>query len=82
MPLDLPFPFTLPRLFRSPAISNFFFFPWDFEIAGFDCILMGNRVRVKSSGIAPGLQMPGPRGLCAAGIDRCITRESSQEPRQ
>ena len=25
MPLDLPFPFTLPRLFRSPAISNFFF---------------------------------------------------------
>ena len=28
--------FTLPRLFRNPAISNFFFhFPWDFEIAGF-----------------------------------------------
>ena len=27
MPLDLPFPFTLPRLFRSPAISNFFSFP-------------------------------------------------------
>ena len=24
MPLDLPFPFTLPRLFRNPAISNFF----------------------------------------------------------
>ena len=27
MPLDLPFPFTLPRLFRSPAILNFFPFP-------------------------------------------------------
>ena len=27
MPLDLPFPFTLPRLFRNPAISNFFPFP-------------------------------------------------------
>ena len=40
MPLDLPFPFTLPRLFRSPAISNFFHFPWDFEIAGFDCNLI------------------------------------------
>ena len=24
IPLDLPFPFTLPRLFRNPAISNFF----------------------------------------------------------
>ena len=30
--------FTLPRLFRNPAISNFFHFPWDFEIAGFNCI--------------------------------------------
>ena len=40
MPLDLPFPFTLPRLFRNPAISDFFFhFPWDFEIAGFDRII-------------------------------------------
>ena len=30
--------FTLPPLFRNPAISNFFFyFPWDFEIAGFNC---------------------------------------------
>ena len=30
--------FKLPRLFRNPAISNFFFhFPWDFEIAGFNC---------------------------------------------
>ena len=27
MPLDLPFPFTLPRLSRSPTISNFFSFP-------------------------------------------------------
>lgn len=26
------------RLFRSPAISNFFYFPWDFEIPGFDCM--------------------------------------------
>ena len=32
MPLDLPFPFTLPRLFRSPTISNFFHFPWDFKL--------------------------------------------------
>ena len=31
MPLDLPFPFTLPRLFRSPAISNFFSFPLNLE---------------------------------------------------
>ena len=29
--------FTLPRLFRNPAISNFFHFPWDFEIAVFNC---------------------------------------------
>ena len=82
MPLDLPFPLRFPGYFEAPLFRTFFHFPWDFEIAGFDCILMGNRVRVKSSGIAPGLQMPGPRGLCAAGIDRCITRESSQEPRQ
>ena len=27
MSLDLPFPFTLSRLFRSPAISNVFPFP-------------------------------------------------------
>ena len=27
IPLDLPFPFTLPRLFRNPAISIFFPFP-------------------------------------------------------
>ena len=27
MPLDLLFPFTLPRLFWNPAISNFFPFP-------------------------------------------------------
>ena len=30
--------FTLPRLFRNPALSIFFFyFPCDFEIAGFNC---------------------------------------------
>ena len=27
IPLDLPLSFTLPRLFRNPAISNFFPFP-------------------------------------------------------
>ena len=34
MPLDLPFPFTLPRLFRSPAISNFFPFPLGLRNSG------------------------------------------------
>ena len=34
MPLDLPFPFTLPRLFRSPAISNFFSFPLGLRNSG------------------------------------------------
>ena len=34
MPLDLPFPFTLPRLFRSPAISNFFSFPQGLRNSG------------------------------------------------
>ena len=32
--------FTLPRLFRNPAISSFFHFPWDFKIVGFDCIIL------------------------------------------
>ena len=34
MPLDLPFPSTLPRLFRSPAISNFFSFPLGLRNSG------------------------------------------------
>ena len=34
MPLDLPFPFTLPRLFRRPAISNFFPFPLGLRNSG------------------------------------------------
>ena len=34
MPFDLPFPFTLPRLFRSPAISNFFSFPLGLRNSG------------------------------------------------
>ena len=34
MPLDLPFPFTLPRLFRNPAISNFFPFPLGLRNSG------------------------------------------------
>ena len=34
MPLDFPFPFTLPRLFRSPAISNFFSFPLGLRNSG------------------------------------------------
>ena len=34
MLLDLPFPFTLPRLFRSPAISNFFPFPLGLRNSG------------------------------------------------
>lgn len=29
--------FLLPRLFRNPTILNFLSFPWDFEIARFDC---------------------------------------------
>ena len=37
MPLDLPFPFTLPGYFEAPLFRTFFHFPWDFEIAGFDC---------------------------------------------
>ena len=34
MPFDLPFPFTLPQLFRSPAISNFFSFPLGLRNSG------------------------------------------------
>ena len=34
IPLDLPFPFTLPRLFRNPAISNFFPFPLGLRNSG------------------------------------------------
>ena len=34
MPLDLPFPFTLPRLFRNPTISNFFLFPLELRNSG------------------------------------------------
>ena len=29
--------FALPRLFRNPVFRTFFHFPWDFEIAEFDC---------------------------------------------
>ena len=34
MPLDLPFPFMLSRLFRNPAISNFFPFPLGLRNSG------------------------------------------------
>ena len=34
MPLDLLFTFRLPRLFRSPAISNFFPFPLGLQNSG------------------------------------------------
>ena len=34
MPLDLLFPFRLPWLFRSPAISNFFSFPLGLQNSG------------------------------------------------
>ena len=34
MPLDLLLPFMLPRLFRSPAISNFFSFPLGLRNSG------------------------------------------------
>ena len=34
MPSDLPFPFTLPRLFRSPTISNIFSFPLGLRNSG------------------------------------------------
>ena len=34
IPLDLPFPFILPRLFRNPTISNFFPFPLGLRNSG------------------------------------------------
>ena len=37
MPLDLPFPLCFPSNFEAPLFRTFFHFPWDFEIAGFDC---------------------------------------------
>ena len=37
MPLDLPFPLRFPGYFEAPLFRTFFHFPWDFEIAGFDC---------------------------------------------
>ena len=48
MPLDLPFPFTLPRLFRSPAISNFFPFPLGLRNSGvqlYICTQIGRNVK-------------------------------------
>ena len=51
--------FTLPRLFRKPAISNFFFhFPWNFEIAGFSCITVFNCRKTKTKEIT----LPNHRG--------------------
>ena len=37
MPLDLLFPLRFPGYFEAPLFRTFFHFPWDFEIAGFDC---------------------------------------------
>ena len=34
IPLGLPFPFTLPRLFRNPANSTFFPFPLELRNSG------------------------------------------------
>ena len=52
MPLDLLFPFTLPRLFRSPAISNFFSFPLGLRNSGVRLYLL--EIRSPGRGYAGG----------------------------
>ena len=38
-PWIYPSPLRFPGYFEAPLFRTFFHFPWDFEIAGFDCIL-------------------------------------------
>ena len=37
-PWIYPSPSRFPGYFEAPLFRNFFHFPWDFEIAGFDCM--------------------------------------------
>ena len=37
-PWIYPSPLRFPGYFEAPLFRTFFHFPWDFEIAGFDCI--------------------------------------------
>ena len=36
-PWIYPSPLRFPGYFEAPLFRTFFHFPWDFEIAGFDC---------------------------------------------
>ena len=36
-PWIYPSPLRFPGYFETPLFRTFFHFPWDFEIAGFDC---------------------------------------------
>ena len=38
-PWIYPSPLRSPGYFEAPLFRTFFYFPWDFEIAGFDCIM-------------------------------------------
>ena len=38
-PWIYPSPLRFPGYFEAPLFRTFFHFPWDFEIAGFDCSL-------------------------------------------
>ena len=49
MPLDLPFPFRLPRLFRSPATSTFFSFPLGLRNSGVRCKTSKTRLKLNRS---------------------------------
>ena len=40
-PRIYPSPLRFPGYFEAPLFRTFFHFPWDFEIAGFDCICHG-----------------------------------------
>ena len=39
-PWIYPSPLRFPGYFKTPLFRTFFHFPWDFEIAGFDCIFL------------------------------------------
>ena len=41
-PWIYPSPLRFPGYFEAPLFRTFFHFPWDFEIAGFDCSSSGN----------------------------------------